>query len=164
MRSRPSRSPRRNRSSSAARRRPDRAPTIAEQPTIVLFDGACTLCSGAVRFLVARDPHARFRFAALQSEAARRACAAAGHELPAGGAPDTIVVIEHGRALERSDAALAIARGMPFPWRTAVAFRVLPRGLRDALYRIVARNRYRWFGRNEACMVPTAGLRARFLD
>lgn len=117
-----------------------------------------------MRFLVARDPHARFRFAPLQSEAARRACAAVGHPLSPDATPGTIVVIEHGRALERSDAALAIARRMPFPWAMAGAFRVLPRGLRDALYGFVARNRYRWFGRAEQCMVPTAELRSRFLD
>ena len=141
-----------------------RAPTITEQPTIILFDGVCNLCSGVVRFLIARDPHARFRFAALQSQVARKACKAAGYELPASATPSTIVVIEHGRALERSDAALAIARRMPFPWPVFGVFRVLPRGLRDALYRFVARNRYRWFGRAEACMMPTAELRERFLD
>jgi len=117
-----------------------------------------------VRFLAARDPNARFRFAALQSEAARRACAAVGHGLPADATPSTIVVIEDGRALERSDAALAIARRMPFPWPMLGAFRVLPRGLRDALYRVVAHNRSRWFGRTESCMVPTAELQARFLE
>lgn len=141
-----------------------RAPTITEQPTIILFDGVCNLCSGVVRFLIARDPHARFRFAALQSPAAREACTAVGYELPVSATPGTIVVIEHGRALERSDAALAIARRMPFPWPVFGVFRVLPRGLRDALYRLVARNRYRWFGRADACMVPTAKLRERFLD
>ena len=117
-----------------------------------------------VRFLIARDPHARFRFAALQSEAARTACVRVGYELLATSTPSTIVVIQNGRALERSDAALAIARCLPFPWPVFGVFGVLPRGLRDALYRLVARNRYRWFGRTEACMVPTPGLRARFLD
>ena len=66
--------------------------------------------------------------------------------------------------LERSDAALAIASRMSFPWPMFGVFRVLPRGLRDALYRFVARNRYRWFGRAEACMVPRAELQERFLD
>jgi predicted DCC family thiol-disulfide oxidoreductase YuxK len=141
-----------------------RAPTITKQPTIVLFDGVCNLCSGVVRFLIARDPHARFRFAALQSQAARKACKAAGYELPAYATPSTIVVIEHGRALERSDAVLAIARRMRFPWPVLGVFRVLPRGLRDVLYRFVARNRYRWFGRADACMAPTAELRKRVLD
>ena len=141
-----------------------RAPTIATQPIIILFDGVCNLCSGMVRFVIARDPHARCRFAALQSEAARAACAKVGYELPAFDTPSTIVVIEGGRALERSDAALAIARRMSFPWPMFGVFRVLPRGLRDALYRFVARNRYRWFGRAEACMVPRAELQERFLD
>ena len=117
-----------------------------------------------MRFLAARDPNAWFRFAALQSEAARRACAAVGHGLPADATPSTIVVIEDGRALERSDAALAIARRMPFPWPMLGAFRVLPRGLRDALYRVVAKHRSRWFGRTESCMVPTAELEQRFLE
>ena len=141
-----------------------RAPTIATQPIIILFDGVCNLCSGMVRFVIARDPHARCRFAALQSEAARAACAKVGYELPAFNTPSTIVVIEGGRALERSDAALAIARRMSFPWPMFGVFRVLPRGLRDALYRFVARNRYRWFGRAEACVVPRAELQERFLD
>jgi predicted DCC family thiol-disulfide oxidoreductase YuxK len=117
-----------------------------------------------VRFLIARDPQARFRFAALQSEAARAACARVGYELLASTTPSTIVVIEQGRALERSDAALAIARRLPFPWPMFGVFGMLPRGFRDALYRFVARNRYRWFGRGEACMMPTPELQARFLD
>jgi predicted DCC family thiol-disulfide oxidoreductase YuxK len=115
-----------------------------------------------VRFLIARDPKARFRFAALQSEAARAACV--GHELRATRTQDTVVVIEDGRALERSDAALAIARHLPFPWPLLGAFRALPRGVRDAMYGLVAGNRHRWFGRSEACMVPTPEIRARFLD
>jgi len=138
--------------------------TLTKQPTIILFDGVCNLCSGVVRFLIARDPHARFRFAAMQSEAARAACACVGHELLGSSTPSTIVVIEKGRALERSDAALAIARRVPFPWPAFGVFRVLPRRIRDALYRFVARNRCRWFGRMEACMVPTPELRSRFLD
>ena len=86
-----------------------------------------------------------------------------GYVLLATSTPSTIVVIQNGRALERSDAALAIARGLPFPWPVFGVFGVLPRGLRDALYRFVARNRYRWFGRSEACMLPTPELGSRFL-
>ena len=141
-----------------------RPPTIATQPIIILFDGVCNLCSEMVRFVIARNPHAQCRFAALQSEAARATCAKVGYELPAFNTPSTIVVIEGGRALERSDAALAIARRMSFPWPMFGVFRVLPRGLRDALYRFVAHNRYRWFGRTEACMVPRVELQERFLD
>lgn len=135
-----------------------------EQATIILFDGACNLCSGAVRFVIARDPHAQCRFASLQSDAARAACAKVGYDLPASATPSTIVVIEGGRALERSDAVLAIARRMRFPWPVLGVFGVLPRGLRDVLYGFVARHRYRWFGHSDACMAPTSELRGRFLD
>jgi predicted DCC family thiol-disulfide oxidoreductase YuxK len=136
----------------------------AEHPSIILFDGDCNLCSGAVRFVIARDPYARCRFASLQSSAARAACAKVGYDLPASTTPSTIVVIEGGRAIERSDAVLAIARRMRFPWPVLSVFGVLPRGLRDVLYGFVARNRYRWFGRAEACMAPRAELEERFLD
>lgn len=134
------------------------------EPAIILFDGVCNLCSRSVRFVIRRDPHARFRFAALQSDAARRACAGVGATPPAVVEPDTIIVIVNGRALERSDAALAIAARLGFPWRLLAALRIVPRPIRDAAYRFVARNRYRWFGRTDACMVPTPELRARFID
>jgi predicted DCC family thiol-disulfide oxidoreductase YuxK len=137
---------------------------MTEQTTIILFDGVCNLCSGVVRFIVACDPHAQFRFAALQSDAARRACAEVGATPPAAVDPDTIIVIVNGRALERSDAALAIASRLPFPWPMFGVFQILPRPLRDWLYRFVAKNRYRWFGKSETCMMPTPELRARFLD
>ena len=137
---------------------------MAQSSTIILFDGVCNLCSGVVRFVIARDPHARFRFAALQSDAARRACAEVGATPPAAVDPDTIIVIADGRALERSDAALAIAARLPFPWPMFGVFRILPRALRDWLYRLVAKNRYRWFGKSDTCMMPTPELRARFLE
>jgi predicted DCC family thiol-disulfide oxidoreductase YuxK len=137
---------------------------MAQPSTIILFDGVCNLCSGVVRFVIARDPHAHFRFAALQSDAARRACAEVGATPPVAVDPDTIIVVVNGRALERSDAALAIAARLPFPWPLLGIFRVLPRGVRDWLYRLVARNRYRWFGKSDTCMMPTPELRARFLE
>jgi predicted DCC family thiol-disulfide oxidoreductase YuxK len=137
---------------------------VAPRPATILFDGTCNLCNGAVRFVAARDRRARFRFAALQSDAARRACAAAGHALLASSDPDSVVVIAGGRVLERSDAALAVAAQLPFPWPMLGAFRIVPRRVRDALYGFVARRRFRWFGRRESCMVPTPELRARFLD
>ena len=132
--------------------------------TVILFDGVCSLCSGVVRFVIERDRAGRFRFAPLQGEAARRICAEHGIAVPDAGDPDSIVVIDGGRALERSDAALAIAAGLPFPWSALRALRIVPRPLRDWTYRIVARNRYRWFGRRDACLVPTTEIRGRFLD
>jgi predicted DCC family thiol-disulfide oxidoreductase YuxK len=135
-----------------------------ERGPVILFDGHCNLCSGSVRFLIRRDPHARFRFASLQGEAARRLCMEAGAPLHAATKPDSIVLIADGRALERSEAALAIAAYLGFPWRLFAFLRIVPRPIRDAAYRFVARNRDRWFGRTDACMVPTPELRARFID
>jgi hypothetical protein len=134
------------------------------KPAIILFDGVCNLCNGTVQFIVKRDRAARFRFASLQGAAARRVCAEAGIAAPDAREPDSIIVLADGRALERSDAVLAIAARLPFPWPLLGAFRVLPQGLRDLAYRFVARRRYRWFGRRESCMVPTPALRDRFID
>lgn len=134
------------------------------EPTIVLFDGRCGLCTRSVQFILKRDRHARFRFAPLESAAAARACARIGAPTPQAVEPDSIIVIADGRALERSDASLAIAARLPFPWPMCTVFRVVPRGLRDWAYGIVARNRYRWFGRHDACMIPSPEQRARFLD
>lgn len=134
------------------------------EPTIILFDGDCKLCSRSVRFIIAQDPHARFRFAPLQSDAARRLCAQRGIPSPTPQSADSIIVIVDGTALERSDAALAIAAGLRFPWPILCVFRVIPRRLRDGLYRLIARSRHAWLGSSDACMVPTPELRARFLD
>ena len=127
----------------------------------ILFDGVCNLCNGFVRFVIARDPAARFRFAALTSPAAIEALRRAGVAQPL---PDSIVLIEDGRVYFRSDAALQIARHLRFPWPVACALALIPRFIRDAMYDCIAARRYRWFGRRETCMIPTPGLRGRFLD
>lgn len=131
----------------------------ARTADIVLFDGVCNLCNGAVRFIIDRDPAGRFRFASLQSSAARAVLGASAVEDPL---PDSIVLVASGRVTTRSTAILRIARGLKFPWPLLYAFIVIPRRLRDAVYDVVARNRYRWFGRREVCMVPTPELRERF--
>lgn len=137
------------------------APAAAATVTIVLFDGVCNLCNGAVQFLLRRDRRRRFRFAALQSAAGRALLAEYG--LPTE-TLETLVVLTGGRARLRSDAALHLARRLPWPWPLLAAFTILPRPLRDALYAFVARHRYRWFGRTESCMLPSAETADRFLD
>jgi predicted DCC family thiol-disulfide oxidoreductase YuxK len=126
----------------------------------ILFDGVCNLCNGVVRFVIARDPHARFRFAALSSDAGHAVLHAAGLRLPI---PDTVVLVEDGAVYVRSEAALRIARRLSFPWPVLFALMVVPRPLRDAIYDAIARRRYRWFGQRDACMVPTPEQRRRFL-
>jgi predicted DCC family thiol-disulfide oxidoreductase YuxK len=128
---------------------------------LILFDGECNLCTGSVQFVLRRDPRARFRFAALQSAFAREALAAAG--APAS-LPDSIVLIHRGRVRTKSAAALAIARGLRWPWPLLSVFWLVPYPIRDWVYGVIARNRYRWWGRRQQCWVPTPALRARFLD
>jgi predicted DCC family thiol-disulfide oxidoreductase YuxK len=128
---------------------------------ILLFDGVCNLCNGSVQFIIRRDPEARFRFASLQSAVGQRYL----DELRVDRrAVDSVILIEGGRWYKEGDAALRIARLLPGPWKALGVFRLLPRPLRDRLYRLVARNRYRWFGKRESCWLPTPELRGRFLD
>ncbi len=131
------------------------------QHAVVLFDGVCNLCNGFVRFVILRDPRGHFRFAPLSSEAAARAMAEVG---VTGGEADSILLIENRRAFLRSAAALRIARRLRFPWPLAYSLMIVPRPLRDWAYDVVARNRFRWFGRRDVCMVPGPETRDRFLD
>jgi len=128
---------------------------------VVLFDGICNLCNGLVDFVIARDPAAHFTFASLQSDAARGLLNDVHAAEPL---PDSFVFVEDGRVFTRSDAALRLVRRLGFPWNVAYPLMVVPRPLRDWAYDIVARNRYRWFGRRETCRVPTPDLRRRFLE
>jgi predicted DCC family thiol-disulfide oxidoreductase YuxK len=130
---------------------------MKEDEHIVLFDGVCNLCNAAVRFILARDPQGRFRFASLQSDVARRL-------LKGDGPPETIVLIEAGKIYAKSTAALRIARGLRFPWPLFYGLAVVPLFLRDLVYDWVARNRYRWFGKRDTCMLPTPETRGRFLE
>lgn len=128
---------------------------------MVLFDGVCNLCNGTVRFIARRDPGARFRFAALQSPIGRELLGVSA--LP-DGALETLVLLEEGRLFVRSTAALRIARRLSGLWPLAYGAIVIPRPIRDGVYRLIARHRYRLFGRQETCMIPSADLRSRFLE
>lgn len=140
--------------------------------SLVLFDGKCNLCNGAVQFMIDHERAPNLKFAPLQSDhASERLTAAMGDEAAQAllqgatgdGDPDTIVVIEDGKAYTHSTAALRIASHLRAPWRWAFVFYVVPRFIRDVVYRWIARNRYRWFGKSESCRVPTPELRARFV-
>lgn len=135
-------------------------PGMAAAPPIVLFDGVCNLCNGSVQFLLKRDREARFRFAALQSDTGRSLLAEHGLDP---NALSSVVLIEDGKIWQESSAALRIARYLPGAWKLLRVFAAVPRPLRDAVYRWIARNRYRWFGKTETCWLPTPELKARFL-
>jgi predicted DCC family thiol-disulfide oxidoreductase YuxK len=133
---------------------------MPSSPALILFDGVCNLCAGAVRFIIKRDPHGVFRFASLQSELGQRQLAEHGIDPSR---TDSFVLIEGGIAYTESTAALRVARRLHRAWPVCYAGIVLPRALRDPLYRFIARHRYRWFGKQETCMIPTPELRARFV-
>ncbi len=133
-------------------------------PDTIFFDGVCNLCNGFVQFVIRHDPAGRFRFAALQSDAGQRLLTAHGlapAELAA--PPESVLLLSGGRLYSHSTAVLRIAQGLGGVWRLVGLGWALPGSWRDALYRLVARNRYRWFGRQESCMMPTPELKARFL-
>lgn len=128
----------------------------------ILFDGVCNLCNGFVQFVIRHDAAGRYRFASLQSAAGQALLRA--HGVPLASEPDSVVLVENGRAYTHSAAALGILRGLGSPLSgLAIVLLAFPRFLRDAVYRLVARYRYRWFGRQDACWLPTPELAARFL-
>jgi predicted DCC family thiol-disulfide oxidoreductase YuxK len=133
---------------------------VLARHAIVLFDGVCTLCNHSVDFVVRHDPARHFKLASLQSEVGQALLARYGlaHDTP-----DSIVLIEDGRAYVRSTAALKIAAKLDGALPLLQAFLAIPPALRDAVYDYVARNRYRWFGKRETCRLPTLEERARFL-
>lgn len=137
---------------------------------LILFDGECNLCNGWVQFVINRDRRARYRFASLQSDAGRTAMRAVldpdGRHGPEvlETLPDSIVLIRDAKLRVKSGAALAIARGIRWPWPLLSVFWLIPSPLRDFVYDWIARNRLRWFGKREQCWVPTPELRGRFLD
>ncbi len=133
---------------------------MADERAVILFDGVCNLCNAAVNFVIERDPEARFRFAPLQSDAGRELLARSDSKTAA---PDSVVLIVGDRACVKSSAALRIAAHLAAPWPLLSAFRIVPRPMRDFVYDWIARNRYRWFGRRDACMLPTPALEERFL-
>jgi predicted DCC family thiol-disulfide oxidoreductase YuxK len=133
---------------------------VSDAP-IVLFDGVCNLCNRLTRFVIEHDPApARFRLATLQSEAGRSLLRA--HGLPEDDL-DTFVLVEGDRAWVRSTAALRLLALLGPPWSLLAILRSVPRPLRDAVYRWIARHRYAWWGKREQCMVPTPDVRSRFL-
>ena len=127
---------------------------------IVLFDGVCHLCTSTVQFIIQRDPHGYFTFASLQSEVGRTLLEEHGLQPDA---LDTFVLVEGSRCFTRSEAALRVAQHLSGGWALVRVLSLLPKPMRDWSYTVIARNRYRWFGTHETCMVPSRDLLDRFL-
>lgn len=145
---------------------PSQAPPVQQGAHLVLYDGVCGLCNHLLQFLLKHDHRAVFSFASLQS--------ATGQAMVArwGGNPDDLasfyVVADfrtpHARAFTKSDAALFVARELGWPWRAFRVAGVVPLALRNRVYDVIARTRYRIFGRYEQCLMPRADVRSRFVE
>lgn len=132
---------------------------------VIVFDGVCVLCNGWVAFLLRHDRRGRYRYAAMQSDAGRALLASHGLDPDD---PASFLLVEHDagaqpRISTDSDAVRRVLAGLGGGWRVAHLLALVPRGVRDAAYRWLARNRYRWFGRHDACSVPAPEHRDRFL-
>ena len=127
---------------------------------IILFDGVCNLCNGAVTFIIKRDKKDVFKFAALQSEIGRELTSKFNIDTSK---VDSIILIDGEKHYEKSSAALRIAKYLSGAYPLLFGFMVVPKFIRNAVYDYIARNRYKWFGKKESCMIPTAKLKDKFL-
>ena len=134
---------------------------VMENRHIVIFDGVCRFCSGAVRFIIKRDPRGQFAFTPSQSVRAQQLME---QHAQTGSGLDTLILIKNGVCYLRSDAVLEIIKDLSGAWFLFGVFRVLPRTVRDFSYRVFARYRYSVFGKRESCMIPTREISSRFLD
>ena len=135
--------------------------TLNDQKSIILFDGVCNLCNGAINFVIDRDKEGVFKFAALQSAFGQDYLSQNNkpiHEF------DSMVLMEGGRVYTKSTAALRIARNLSGGWPLLFAFIIVPKFIRDAVYDLIANNRYKWFGKRDQCRLPTPELQAKFLN
>ena len=127
---------------------------------IILFDGVCNFCNNKINLVIRKDKKDFFRFAPLQSETGKKIMADHGIIMPD---PDTFIFIENNKIYNRSSAALHIAKHMDGLWKLFFAFIIVPRFVRDLFYRLIAKNRYKWWGVRESCMIPTPEVRKKFL-
>jgi len=134
---------------------------VVNDSPIILFDGVCNFCNAMVNFIIRQDKKNVFLFAALQSESGKKMLAEYKIDWKA---TDSFVVIENGKAHLKGNAALKLYNKLPWYWRWTQVFWIVPKFIRDAVYNFIAKNRYKWFGKREECMVPSQEMRERFLN
>lgn len=136
--------------------------TIPKGKILILFDGVCNLCNGAVNFIIKRDKNNIFLFAALQEEVGKHMIRK--YRVDTSKVDSILTLSSTTQNLEfKSDAALSISKHLGFPYSLLPVFKIVPKFLRDGVYDIIAKNRYRWFGKQEVCMIPTPELKSKFL-
>ena len=127
---------------------------------IILFDGICNLCNGAVQTVIKNDAEGKFLFASLQSETGQQLLRQ--YNLPLQQF-NSFFLLQNGKVYSQSTAALKVVRQLKGAWKWLYAFIIVPKFVRDAVYNLIAKNRYKWFGKADNCMLPTPQLKARFL-
>jgi len=132
----------------------------SEVDKIVFFDGFCNLCSSSVLFIIKRDSKAQFKFFSLQSLDLREIKS----KYHVAALPDSLLLIDRNRLFVKSSAALRIAKNLDGVWPLFYGFIIVPAPIRDWMYDLIAKNRYKWFGKRNSCMIPTAELEARFIQ
>ena len=128
---------------------------------IIVFDGVCNLCNTAVNFVIRRDHSDYFLFASLQSEEGKKILA--DHNLPEN-KMNTFILIEKGKVYDCSTAALRVLKKLKGLWRLLYGFIIVPKFMRDSIYKVISKNRYVWFGKKDECMAPAPGLKTKFLN
>ena len=129
---------------------------------VILFDGVCNLCSGAVQFIIKHDPKHRFRFASLQSEFGQKIIKE--FKIPPGETMNSFILFENEKIYTRSTGALRVTKKLNGLWPLLYGFIIIPPFLRNSVYNFIGRNRYKWFGKKEECWIPTPELKALFID
>jgi predicted DCC family thiol-disulfide oxidoreductase YuxK len=132
-----------------------------EDKSIILFDGVCNLCNASVNFVIKHDKKAQLLFASFQSDAAKEILLHFNLKNLNGG---TVILVEGQKVYDKSKAALKIAKQLDRGYKAFYAFIIVPKFFRDWVYDIIAKNRYRWFGKRDSCLIPSIKLKNRFLD
>ncbi|MDO9593963.1 MAG: DCC1-like thiol-disulfide oxidoreductase family protein [Lutibacter sp.] len=132
-----------------------------ENKSIIFFDGVCNLCNASVNFVIKHDKKEQFLFASFQSDAAKEILL---HFNLKNLDANTVILVEGQKVYDKSTAALKIAKRLDGGYKAFYAFIIVPKIFRDWVYDIIAKNRYRWFGKRESCLIPSVKLRNRFLD
>ena len=129
-------------------------------PLVILFDGVCNLCNSTVQFILKRDKQSRFKFASLQGEFGQRTLSSFG--LPESSL-NSFILLEGEKIYTHSTGALRVLLHLGGVWKLLYVFIIIPRFIRDGVYNIIARNRYKWFGKRSICYLPTVNIKDRFI-
>ncbi|MGB6267778.1 MAG: DCC1-like thiol-disulfide oxidoreductase family protein [Olleya sp.] len=135
---------------------------LPKHKKLILFDGVCNLCNASVQYVIKHDKNNVFLFAALQSDVGQQVIN--NYKIDTSKTDSILLYSQENGLKAKSTAALHIAKGLGFPQNLAIIFFIIPPFIRNWVYDFVAKNRYKWYGKQDACMIPTPDLKAKFLD